>query len=83
MVNGERVACSRLRDSRVRWNANMKKKKKKREETGERKGAQPTFRAPFTFASSPLSESSEPAGEQVAKKRTGKWKKRIKTQLKA
>ena len=27
MVNGERVACSRLRDSRVRWNANMKKKK--------------------------------------------------------
>ena len=67
MVNGERVACSRLRDSRV-----TKKKKKKREETEERKGAQPTFRAPFTFASSPLSESSEPAGEQVANKRTGK-----------
>lgn len=48
--NGKRATgrCSGLRDSRVRWNANIKLKKK-REESGERKGAPPTFRAPFTL----------------------------------
>ena len=63
------LACSRLRDSRVRTHT-----KKKREETGKSKGSGTTnasfsqghfthsyFCAPFTYASSPLSESLEQA----------------------
>ena len=73
--NGKRATgrCSRLRDSRVRWNAKMKKKTRG---NWWEEGRPTNFRAPFTFASSPLSESREPAGEQVANKRTGKWKKK-------
>ena len=45
----ESLACSRLRDSRARWIEKIK-----REEA-----APPTFRVPFTVASSPLSENLE------------------------
>ena len=50
---GKPLACSRLRDSWARWIESVKTKVK-REEIG-------TFRVPFTFASSPLSESLEQA----------------------
>ena len=82
--NGKRATgrCSGLRDSRVRWNANIKLKKKTRGKWGE-EGRPANFSRAFHFASSPLSEFREPAGEQEANKRTEKWKKRIKTELKA
>ena len=63
----ESLACSRLRDSRARWIEKIK-----REET-----APPTFRVPFTVASSPLPESLEQATESqtflLAKPRGDEW----------
>ena len=59
------IACSRFRDSRARGIEKARtttKKKKKQEETGER-----GIRVPFTFASSPLSESLEQANFYVNK----------------
>ena len=53
MSVAESLACSRLRDSRARWIEKIK-----REEA-----APPTFRVPFTVASSPLSENLEQATE--------------------
>ena len=54
------IACSRLRDSRVREieKARTPKKKKKKKKKNRRNflfsPPRPAFRAPFTFASSPL-----------------------------
>ena len=63
------LACSRLRDSRVRWieKANTKIKQV---ETGE--SAPPTFRVPFSFASSPQSESLEQANKIPASNKNSK-----------
>ena len=55
---------SRLRDSEVRGikKARTRKKKEKKKKTGRKLFSRPlTFRLPFTFASSPLSESLEQA----------------------
>jgi len=64
------VACSRLRDSRAS-RIEKARTRKKREETGERGRRRlspflfflprPHFCAPYTFTSSPLSESLEQA----------------------
>ena len=62
-----KVACSTLRDSRARWIEKAEHKNKTGGNWGE-KGqfffffpAPTNFRVPFTFASSPLSESLEQA----------------------
>ena len=53
------IACSRLIDSRVRWIEKAQNENKTEGNWGE--PAPPTFRVPFSFASSPLSESLEQA----------------------
>ena len=67
----EKVACSRLRDSRARGI------EKTRTKTGGNffSPPRPHFRAPFTFASSPLSESLEQASEKGVGREKGKRKK--------
>ena len=65
MTPANSLACSRLLDSRGRWIENARTRKQNGRKLG-RAGASfslfptpPTFRVPFTFASSPLSESLE------------------------
>ena len=62
-------ACSWLRDSRACWI----KKARRRKQNGRKL---PTFRVPFTFASSPLSESLEQA-RQYWDIRYDIWKIRV------